>query len=82
MLTFHHQVYGEVEKDAIDLKEHSVLAPTNPYAWSKAAAESNVTSYVKSYGLPAVVIRMNNIYGPHQVSRSHSFSFSVGTDSE
>ncbi|KAK5135394.1 hypothetical protein LTR08_005336 [Meristemomyces frigidus] len=33
------EVYGEVEKDAADLTEHSSLWPTNPYAASKAAAE-------------------------------------------
>lgn len=51
-----------------DLKEHSVLAPTNPYAASKAAAENMVTSYVKSFKLPAVIVRLNNVYGPHQAS--------------
>lgn len=27
-----------------------------------------VKGYVKSHGLPAVVIRLNNVMGPHQVS--------------
>ncbi|GAB7363560.1 hypothetical protein MBLNU230_g3827t1 [Neophaeotheca triangularis] len=60
------EVYGEVEKDGEDLVEHSLLAPTNPYAASKAAAEMMVTAYVKSWGLPTTIVRLNNVYGPHQ----------------
>ncbi|KAI7602344.1 dTDP-glucose 4,6-dehydratase [Hortaea werneckii] len=60
------EVYGEVEKDAADLTEQSSLWPTNPYAASKAAAEDYVTAYVKSFRLPAVIVRLNNVYGPHQ----------------
>lgn len=62
------QVYGEVEMDAADLSEHTVLAPTNPYSASKAAAEMYITAYVRSFQLPAIIIRLNNVYGPHQVS--------------
>ena len=68
-LAYLRQVYGEVETDAGDLKEHTLLAPTNPYAATKAAAEMLVTAYVRSFKLPAVVVRLNNIYGPHQVRR-------------
>lgn len=62
------QVYGEVDMAAGDLKEHSLLEPTNPYAASKAAAEMMVNAYVRSFKVPAVIIRLNNVYGPHQVS--------------
>jgi len=57
--------------DAADLTEQSSLWPTNPYAASKAAAEQYVTAYVKSFRLPAVIVRLNNVYGPHQVCHSH-----------
>lgn len=60
------EVYGEVAADAADLTEDSVLAPTNPYAASKAAAEMLVHSYWKSFKLPIMVVRSNNVYGPHQ----------------
>lgn len=63
-----HKVYGEVGKDDADLTEHSSLWPTNPYAASKAAAEMMVTAYARSFKLPPVVVRLNNVYGPHQVS--------------
>lgn len=62
------QVYGEVGMDTADLSEHTVLAPTNPYSASKAAAEMYITAYVSSFQLPAIIIRLNNVYGPHQVS--------------
>lgn len=58
-------MYGEAL--AADLVETSILDPTNPYSASKAAAEMIVKGYVKSHGLPAVVIRLNNVMGPHQV---------------
>lgn len=61
-------MYGEVEKGGADLLEGSVLAPTNPYSASKAAAEMFVMAYVRSYKLPVTMIRLNNVYGPHQVS--------------
>lgn len=60
------EVYGEVMDDADDLVESSILAPTNPYAASKAAAEMMVHSYQKSFKLPVIIVRSNNVYGPHQ----------------
>ena len=46
--------------------EKSLLNPTNPYAASKAAAEFVVKSYHKSYGIPMIITRGNNVYGPGQ----------------
>ncbi|KFX91512.1 hypothetical protein O988_07719 [Pseudogymnoascus sp. VKM F-3808] len=60
------EVYGEVEDEDDDLLETSILAPTNPYAASKAAAEMLVHSYQKSFKLPVIIVRSNNVYGPHQ----------------
>lgn len=64
------EVYGEVAEDGDDLVEQSILAPTNPYAASKAAAEMLVHSYWKSFKLPVIIVRSNNIYGPHQFPES------------
>jgi dTDP-glucose 4,6-dehydratase len=58
------------EHDGDDLKEDSLLKPTNPYAASKAAAEMYVEAYQKSYKLPCVIVRSNNVYGPHQYPES------------
>eukprot|EP00931_Biecheleriopsis_adriatica_P103688 TRINITY_DN78492_c0_g1_i1.p1 TRINITY_DN78492_c0_g1~~TRINITY_DN78492_c0_g1_i1.p1 ORF type:complete len:679 (+),score=157.97 TRINITY_DN78492_c0_g1_i1:53-2089(+) len=64
------EVYGENSSyhDADDMKSEntSPLDPTNPYAASKAAAEMMVKSYHRSYGLPVIVTRGNNVYGPRQ----------------
>ncbi|KAG5982942.1 hypothetical protein E4U55_001078 [Claviceps digitariae] len=60
------EVYGEVKEDDDDLAETSILSPTNPYAASKAAAEMLVQSYNKSFKLPTIIVRSNNVYGPHQ----------------
>jgi dTDP-glucose 4,6-dehydratase len=58
------EVYGEVDTDADDLLETAILAPTNPYAASKAAAEMLVNAYYKSFKLPVIIVRSNNVYGP------------------
>ena len=60
-------VPGVRQGTAANLAEASTLDLTNPYSASKAAAEMIVKGYVKSHGLPAVVIRLNNVMGPHQV---------------
>ena len=67
-------MYGEVDTEKGDLKEHSLLDPTNPYAATKAAAEMMVTAYARSFKIPAVVVRMNNVYGPHQVSLAQNWA--------
>ena len=43
-----------------------MLEPTNPYAASKAGAEYLVKAYQRSFALPAIITRSNNVYGPHQ----------------
>merc|ERR1719215_154663 len=64
------EVYGESldydSKDAGSHEMHSSLDPTNPYAATKAGAEMLVKAYTRSYGLPTVITRGNNVYGPHQ----------------
>lgn len=59
------EVYGESVNDELK-HEASVLVPTNPYAATKAAAELIAMSYIKSYKLPIVITRGNNVYGPNQ----------------
>jgi CDP-paratose 2-epimerase len=38
----------------------------SPYGCSKGAADQYILDYAHSFGLPAVVLRMSCIYGPHQ----------------
>jgi len=58
------EVYGESGDS--QMHEGSILYPTNPYAATKAAAEMIVMSYIKSYNLPIIITRGNNVYGPNQ----------------
>jgi UDP-glucose 4,6-dehydratase len=61
------EVYGETEADAIvGNHEASQLLPTNPYSATKAGAEMLVMAYGRSYGLPVITTRGNNVYGPNQ----------------
>lgn len=61
------EVYGETEADAIvGNHEASQLLPTNPYSATKAGAEMLVMAYGRSYGLPIITTRGNNVYGPNQ----------------
>ena len=46
-------------------EEHS-LNPMSPYAAAKAGADRLVYSYMKTYDLPAVIVRPFNNYGPCQ----------------
>lgn len=64
------EVYGDVPIGAADLGETSILAPTNPYSASKAAAEMMVSAYRSSFKLPLITVRANNVYGPHQFPES------------
>jgi dTDP-glucose 4,6-dehydratase len=59
------EVYGSL--GAIGrFTEESPLAPNSPYAASKAAADLLVRAYVQTYGVPAVITRACNNYGPYQ----------------
>ncbi|KAL2623670.1 hypothetical protein R1flu_003875 [Riccia fluitans] len=61
------EVYGETEADAlVGNHEASQLLPTNPYSATKAGAEMLVMAYGRSYGLPFITTRGNNVYGPNQ----------------
>uniref|UniRef100_A0A7S4CQY0 NAD(P)-binding domain-containing protein n=1 Tax=Eutreptiella gymnastica TaxID=73025 RepID=A0A7S4CQY0_9EUGL len=57
------EVYGG---EGLLQDENSMLAPTNPYACSKAACEFLVRGYVTSFGIPVIITRGNNVYGPRQ----------------
>jgi dTDP-glucose 4,6-dehydratase len=60
------EVYGESINDNDFKTEKSLLLPTNPYSASKAAAEMYVQSYIKSFGLKAIITRGNNVFGLNQ----------------
>ncbi|MDF2892702.1 MAG: dTDP-glucose 4,6-dehydratase [Clostridia bacterium] len=59
------EVYGAGDSTA-EFTENSPLMPGNPYAASKAAADMLVLAYCHTYGLPGVITRCTNNFGPHQ----------------
>jgi dTDP-glucose 4,6-dehydratase len=59
------EVYGSLGPEG-KFSESSPLAPTSPYAASKAASDLLVLSVVKTHGFPAIVTRCTNNYGPFQ----------------
>ncbi len=58
------EVYGTALLEKMD-EEHP-LKPLSPYASAKAGADRLVYSYWATYGLPAVIVRPFNNYGPRQ----------------
>jgi dTDP-glucose 4,6-dehydratase len=58
------EVYGSVPTGAS--RETDELKPRNPYAASKAGADRLAYSYWATYGVPVVVTRASNNYGPYQ----------------
>ncbi|KAF9545305.1 hypothetical protein EC957_011059 [Mortierella hygrophila] len=60
------EVYGECRLGQPDCKEDGLLAPSNPYSATKAAAECMVQAYHKSFKIPIIITRSNNVYGPFQ----------------
>lgn len=58
------EVYGSIEKGEAD--ELYPLNPTSPYSASKAAGELLLQSYHKTYGLPLIIVRCCNNFGPRQ----------------
>lgn len=59
------EVYGSLGKEGM-FSEDSPLRPNSPYAASKTSADLLVRAYFKTYGLPAIVTRCSNNYGPYQ----------------
>src|SRR5918995_6179438 len=58
------EVYGSVPEGASG--ERDELRPRNPYSASKAGADRLAYSYFATYGVPVIVTRASNNYGPYQ----------------
>src|SRR5437879_3241264 len=59
------EVYGSLGPTGA-FTEETPLAPNSPYAASKASADLLVRAYAHTFGLPALVTRCSNNYGPYQ----------------
>jgi len=61
------EVYGALSLDSKErFTEDSPLRPNSPYSASKTAADLLVLAYHHTYGLPVVISRCSNNYGPRQ----------------
>ena len=58
------EVYGDVLKGRSS--ERYAYQPSSPYAASKAASDHLVSSYIRTYKIPAIVTNCSNNYGPKQ----------------
>ena len=58
------EVFGSIMKGSVS--EDFPFNPSSPYSSSKASAELLVNSYVKTYGIEAIVTRCTNNFGPRQ----------------
>jgi len=58
------EVYGSTEADSFS--EEDAFNPSSPYAASKAGADHLVHSYYVTFGLPVIMVRPSNNYGPYQ----------------
>jgi dTDP-glucose 4,6-dehydratase len=59
------EVYGSLGPEG-KFTEDTPLSPNSPYAASKAAADLLVRAYHQTFGLPAMITRCSNNYGPYQ----------------
>lgn len=59
------EVYGSLGSEGL-FTESTPLSPNSPYSSSKAAADMMALSFYHTYGLPVVITRCSNNYGPYQ----------------
>jgi dTDP-glucose 4,6-dehydratase len=62
------EVYGTAQ--SVPITEKHPLHPQSPYAASKVGADKLMDSFHRSFGLPTVVLRPFNTYGPFQSARA------------
>ena len=58
------EVYGSIESGSF--KETDPLNPRNPYSASKSGGDRMAYAYAQTYGLPVIVTRASNNFGPWQ----------------
>ena len=58
------EVYGDILKGRTN--EEYPYRPSSPYAASKASSDHLVSSYIRTFGIPAIITNCSNNYGPRQ----------------
>jgi len=74
-------VYDTASADGAISEIHPTKA-ASPYAGAKLAGENLVQSYYHAYGLPAVIVRPFNTYGPYQKSTGEGGVISIFVQKE
>ncbi|MCX5808699.1 MAG: dTDP-glucose 4,6-dehydratase [Proteobacteria bacterium] len=59
------EVYGSLGKEG-KFTEYTPISPNSPYSASKASADMLAMAYFKTFGMPVVITRCSNNYGPYQ----------------
>ena len=60
------EVYGSLKEDDPPFREDDHLLPNSPYSASKASSDLLCRAAWKTFGLPVVITRCSNNYGPYQ----------------
>jgi len=58
------EVYGDIAEGSS--KETDLVSPNSPYSAGKAGGELLARAYYRTYGVPVIVTRGSNTYGPYQ----------------
>jgi len=58
------EVYGSIAHGSAN--EESLISPNSPYSASKASADMLARAFSKTFGLPVIVTRSSNNFGPFQ----------------
>lgn len=69
------EAYGPVDESLLPIREQQPLAPSNPYAASKAAAEALAIGAHRGRGLDVIRMRSFNHFGPGQSTNFASSAF-------
>lgn len=59
------EVYGSLGREGL-FTEETPLSPNSPYSSSKAASDMMVMAFYHTYGMPVLITRCSNNYGPYQ----------------
>ncbi|XKE44014.1 dTDP-glucose 4,6-dehydratase [Halomonas organivorans] len=60
------EVFGDLGADGPPSLETSAYCPSSPYSASKSCADHLIGAWSRSYGIPAMVTRCTNNFGPYQ----------------
>ncbi len=58
------EVYGSIQQGSF--QETDLLSPSSPYSASKAGADLLALAYHTSFGVPVIITRSSNNFGPYQ----------------